>query len=364
MEGDTVLYRVDTATGQLTAIGDPGIDRIMDFAFDSAGVMWATTANELYTVDKSTGVSQHVASITGVDTATGDPSAEIMGIMFDDHDVLYATAFIEGSPLFTIDTKTGAATVAAQLSLSFPHGGAIYTAPQAGNIYTTYNLGQNLGVLNVITGQFRDVGSYSLPEATGLSATAFSPDGALYGMLQGFFERGGMSQLVSIAPRTGKVTPIGFYSPLNAVGFDFAPDGTAYVAGFTNPDLGMEGDTILYSIDTTTGQFTAIGDTGVERIMDLAFDSAGVMWATTANELYTIDPSTGVSHHVTSITGVDTVTNDPAAEIMGIMFDEHNVLYATAFIEGSPLFIIDTTTGVATVAVNPGLSFPHGGAMR
>jgi hypothetical protein len=364
MEGDTILYRVDTGTGQLTAIGDTGINRIMDFAFDSAGVMWATTANELYTVDPSTGVSQHIADITGIDTATGDPSAEIMGIMFDDHDVLYATAFIEGSPLFSIDTETGTATVAAQPSLSSPHGGAIYSAPQAGNIYTTYNLGQNLGVLNVITGQFREVGSYSLPEATGLSATAFSPDGALYGMLQGFFERGGMSQLVSIDPRTGQVTPVGFYNPLNAVGFDFAPDGTAYVAGFTNPDLGMKGNTILYSINTATGQLTAIGDTGVERIMDFAFDSAGVMWATTANELYTIDPSTGTSHHVTSITGVDTATNDPTAEIMGIMFDEQDVLYATAFIEGSPLFTIDTATGVATVLAEPGLSFPHGGTMK
>jgi hypothetical protein len=60
---------------------------------------------------------------------------------------------------------------------------------------------------------------------------------------------------------------------------------------------------------------------------------------------------------------VDTATNDPDAEIMGIMFDEHDVLYATAFIEGSPLFTIDTTTGVASVVANPGLSFPHGGAM-
>jgi hypothetical protein len=363
MEGDTVLYLVDTATGQLTAIGDTGIHRIMDFAFDSAGIMWATTNNELYTVDTNTGLSQHVAHITGVNTATGNPAAQIMGIMFDDQDVLYATAFIRRSPLFTIDTETGATTVAAQVSLSFPHGGAIYTTPQAGNIYTTYNLGQNLGVLNVSTGQFRDVGSYRLPEATGLSATAFGHDGGLYGMLQGFFERGGMSQLVSIDPGTGKVTPIGFYNPLNAVGFDFAPDGTAYVAGFTNPDLGMEGNTILYRINTASGQLTAIGDTGVDRIMDFAFDSAGVMWATTANELYTIDPSTGTSQHVVSITGIDTATNDPTAEIMGIMFDENDVLYATAFIEGSPMFTIDTNSGHATVVAQLEIYFPHGGAI-
>lgn len=98
--------------------------------------------------------------------------------------------------------------------------------------------------------------------------------------------------------------------------------------------------------------------------MDFAFDSSGTMWATTANELYTIDTTIGVSQHIASITGVDMATNDPDVEIMGIMFDEHDILYATAFIEGSPLFKTDTTTGVAMVVAKPGLSFPHGGATK
>jgi hypothetical protein len=363
MEGDPNLYTIDTTTGQLAPLGSTGVDRIMDFAFDSAGTMWATTANELYVIDQTTGAAQHVASITGVEDATGDPAAEIMGLMFDEHDVLYATAFIEGSPLFTIDTVTGHAAVAAELSLSFPHGGAIKNPRPAKKVYTTYNLGQNFGILDVVTGEFTEVGSYRLPASTGISATAFSPNGALYGMVQGFFARGGMSQLVSINPQTGQATPIGYANPINAVGFDFGPDGTAYVAGFENPDMGMEGDPNLYSIDITTGQLTPIGNTGVDRIMDFAFDSAGTMWATTANELYVIDQTSGAALHVASITGVEAATGDPAAEIMGIMFDERDVLYATAFIEGSPLFTIDTTTGAATVVADLGLSFPHGGAM-
>lgn len=84
-------------------IGNTGINKIMDFAFDSAATTWATTGNELYIIDSSTGASAHVASITGVDTATNDPNAEIMDIMFGENDVLYATAFMDGSPLFTID---------------------------------------------------------------------------------------------------------------------------------------------------------------------------------------------------------------------------------------------------------------------
>jgi hypothetical protein len=364
MEGDPNLYSIDTATGELTAIGSTGVDRIMDFAFDSSGTMWATTGNELYVIDTGTGAARHAARITGVATATGDPAAEIMGIMFDEHDVLYATAFIEGSALFTIDTATGHAEAVAQPGLSFPHGGAINRKPSAGEVYTTYGFGQNLGALNVLTGEFRGVGSYELPESTGMSATAFSPDGTLYGVVQGFFARGGMSQLVLIDRQSAKATPVGFANSINAVAFDFGPDGTAYVAGFENPALGMEGDPNLYSIDTTTGALTAIGNTGVDRIMDFAFDSSGEMWATTANELYVIDTGTGAAQHVVSITGVEAATGDPAAEIMGIMFGEDDVLYATAFIEGSPLWTIDTTTGVATAQVDPGLSFPHGGAME
>ncbi|MHC4145324.1 MAG: hypothetical protein ACYSUD_11150, partial [Planctomycetota bacterium] len=63
------------------------------------------------------------------------------------------------------------------------------------------------------------------------------------------------------------------------------------------------------------------------------------------------------------ITGLDAAMTDPAASIMGIMFDENDVLYATAFslIENSPLFIIDTVTGQATVAAQPEIPIPHGG---
>jgi hypothetical protein len=60
---------------------------------------------------------------------------------------------------------------------------------------------------------------------------------------------------------------------------------------------------------------------------------------------------------------------DPNAEVMGIMVDEFDVLYATALslspeyilVENSPLFIIDTVTGQATVVAEPVLSIAHGG---
>jgi hypothetical protein len=166
-----------------------------------------------------------------------------------------------------------------------------------------------------------------------------------------------------------QATPVGFPNAINLVAFGVGPDGTAYVGGFNNPAGGWIGDSNLYHIDTTTGVLTLIGETGVDKLMDFAFDSSGTMWGTVANELYVIDTSTGAAQHAVTITGLDAVMIDPRAEIMGIMFDENDVLYATALslspeyllTENSPLFIIDTVTGQATVVAEPELSVAHGG---
>jgi hypothetical protein len=168
--------------------------------------------------------------------------------------------------------------------------------------------------------------------------------------------------------KTAEVTPVGFPNAINVVAFDIGPDGTAYVAGFNGPEK-WRGDSNLYSIDKTTGQLTLIGETGVDKLMDFTFDSSGTMWGTVENELYVIDTSTGASQHAVTITGLDAVMIDPNAEVMGIMFDEFDVLYATALslspeyilVENSPLFIIDTVTGQATVVAQPILSIAHGG---
>jgi outer membrane protein assembly factor BamB len=342
----------------------------MDFAIDSSGTMWGTVGhniadNELYVIDTSTGAAQHAATITGVDAAMTDPNTAIMGIMFDENDVLYATAWslIESSPLFIVDTVTGQATVVAQMEMSMPHGAA-YEATvaeqTAGKIYTPHSRAQRLGVLDTVTGTFTDVGSFELPESVIIPAMAFGIDGTLYGLAnrKGTETKSGLSQLVVVDRVTAQVTPVGFPNAIMLIAFDIGPDGTAYVAG-------RIGDPNLYSIDTTTGELTLIGDTGFvdEYLMDFTFDSSGTMWGTVANELYVIDTITGAAQHAVTITGLDAAMTDPAASIMGIMFDENDVLYATAFslIENSPLFIIDTVTGQATVAAQPEIPIPHGG---
>jgi len=193
---------------------------------------------------------------------------------------------------------------------------------------------------------------------------AVNADGRLCGLANRKGTPSGLSQLVTIDRATAQVTPVGFPNAINLLAFDIGPDGTAYAGGFNAPAGGWIGDPNLYSIDTSTGELTLIGETGVDKLMDFAFDSSGTLWGTVADELYVIDTSTGAAQHAVTITGLDAAMTDPNAEIMGIMFDENDVLYATAFsaIESSPLFTIDTATGRATVAARPEMSLPHGGA--
>jgi len=233
----------------------------------------------------------------------------------------------------------------------------------AAELYAPHSVHQRLGMFNTTTGIFADVGSFELPAATVIPALAIDADGTVYGLLDVVGTPTGLSQLVTIDPATARVRPVGFPNTINMLAFGIGPDGTAYVGGFNAPALGFTGDSNLYRIDKVTGQLTLIGDTGVDMLMDFAFDSRGTMWGTVGNELYVMDTDTGAAQHVVTITDVDAAMTDPNAEIMGIMFDESDVLYATAFsrIEDSPVFIIDVVTGQATVAATPGLSVTHGG---
>ena len=242
-------------------------------------------------------------------------------------------------------------------------------AALGGNIYTPHERHQRLGVIDTVTGTFTDVGSFELPESVLIPEMAVDIDGTLYGLVNRRGTPNGLSQLVIIDRATAQVTPVGFPNAINLMAFDISPDGTAYVAGFNAPAGGWIGDSNLYRIDTSTGVLTLIGDMGLDHLMDFAFDSSGTMWATADNELYVIDTSTGAAQHAVTITGVDAAMTDPNSAIMGIMFDENDVLYATAIslsaeyilVEDSPLFIIDTVTGQATVVAEPEISIAHGG---
>ncbi len=81
--------------------------------------MYATVGNDIWTVDTTTGASTLVGNFSGI------LSGGVMGIMFDENDTLFATAYVPNSPLYNIDLNTLSATVIGNTGFFFPHGGDI-----------------------------------------------------------------------------------------------------------------------------------------------------------------------------------------------------------------------------------------------
>jgi hypothetical protein len=183
------------------------------------------------------------------------------------------------------------------------------------------------------------------------------------------------SRLARVDFNTGAVTYIGPMHPLHFSGPEIGPDGVLYACGFEKPDqfTGAPvfcGDTYLYRFDKWTGEATPIGLTGitVDAVMDLAFDSRGRLWATTANKLFLLDTQTGHGTFVTDIKGVP--QDHPPLEVMTIAFNDADVLYGTAIIGfcsdycgPAPVMTIDVATGQATLIGDTGQMFNHGGDM-
>ena len=176
------------------------------------------------------------------------------------------------------------------------------------------------------------------------------------------------SQLARVDISSGEATLIGSSMGTFAVPLEVSDDGTMYTVGYLWP--GVIGDnTNLFTVNKTDGQLTEVGPTDVTRPMDLAFDSQGTLWLLSGgddgNHLYTLNQATGEATYESTIVGVEEAT-EPGAEVMGIMFDEHDTLLATAYYATnpdfvSPLFSVDPASGEATVIGSTGLVNPHGG---
>ncbi len=105
------IYTIDPGTGAATSValltGFPGIQNFFDIKFDNAGHTWVLSHNVLYTVNLSTGVVTSVGSI----------GFNVYALDFE-NGVLYS--FTTDGKILTIDTTTGAGTVAATETQTSP----------------------------------------------------------------------------------------------------------------------------------------------------------------------------------------------------------------------------------------------------
>jgi hypothetical protein len=226
--------------------------------------------------------------------------------------------------------------VGLSLCLSLPVGAAV--------MWTTASDGQALATIDSNTGAGTIIGPSN---AVNAYAAAFAPNGTLYTITNYTSSTG--RRLATFNTSTGQATPVSS-NQLGAISqflpLEITPAGTFY---------GGDWNGVFYTIIPATGVATAVGNMGFADVMDFALDNTGTLWATGQNQLWTVNPATGVGTFKATITG-------GPVYVMGIMFDSANQMFATDYnSSNSPLYKINTTTGVATGVGNTGFFQPHGG---
>ena len=222
-------------------------------------------------------------------------------------DMAYGVTLI-GNQLITVDTNTGAGTLVGPLDGGNvgPFGltgfnSQLYTfnsttdainqiSTSTGGVVASYNIG---------TGPVLGAGGLAFQSSTvGFLTTALDPNTFNYANnLYRFNLATGTSTLLTQTADT-----------LSALAF--SQSGTLYALGQ------LDGN--LYTIDTTTGAMTTVGNVGValgSTINSLAFSAGGTLYATLDDALYTINTTTGLA----------TAIGDPAmgtgfASVSGLAF--------------------------------------------
>ena len=221
--------------------------------------------------------------------------------------------------------------------------GTLFASTAAGGSGELYILNSSDGSVVQDVGPLNDVTGLNYP-ITGL---AFNPiSGVLYGSTGNSFEATA-GRLVTIDPATAQVTDVGSYNagPVNSSGKPATMADISFDSAGNLYGIGSIGGPQLYSINTSTGQATVIGSTGLTSTTGggLAVSSAGVFFGTpTASRFGTYDSTLG------TYTDIANPTKPAGGGYGGLAFDG-NILYGMNVGSGSPppthLVTIDTTTG-------------------
>jgi hypothetical protein len=154
---------------------------------------------------------------------------------------------------------------------------------------------------------------------------------------------------------------------LYIMGMTASRNGVLYAAGDfmpTSPTFNS-----LYTIDPNTGLARRIGSFGAgsamrDYIMSLSFDPSGRLFGASQRAIYRIDTTTGAATKVVDIKGTALVNG--VTRVMGLAFDQKGDLYACDFIPidalhptGSTIYSVDLATGRFTPLIRTGVAFVH-----
>jgi hypothetical protein len=152
--------------------------------------------------------------------------------------------------------------------------------------------------------------------------------------------------LLTVDRCTGLAAIVGPAQPkgLELAALAFGPDGILYGLNFD-----------LFTINTTTGEETLIGNHGGRRIAAADFDSSGILYGieltslNASQKLFIINPDTGSLEEVGTLT--ESATNDEILGVIGtIVFNANGNLIGSSFggPEGDIIFDIDPSNGTVS----------------
>lgn len=211
----------------------------------------------------------------------------------------------------------------------------------AQDVLITHGAGTRFGTIDTATAAGTDVGATGQTDGWGL---AIDVDNTIFTTYAGF---SGDAQLATIDASTGAIASTIGGLGVSLIAIEIDASGQLWGVGYN--------DQVLYRIDKSNASTTAVGSTGISIMMDLSFDSSGSLYATTGNVLYSLNLATGAPTFVATYTGI------ASGEVMSIMHDDTDRLFAAAYVADSPLYEIDPSTGAATTIGATGLNRPHGG---
>jgi DNA-binding beta-propeller fold protein YncE len=217
---------------------------------------------------------------------------------------------------------------------------ALLSTANATDIYASGRSGTSLVRIDSGTGSTSLVGDFGF---AGSYSTAFTPDGVLWTVTQS-----GTGSLARVNLATGTATPVGATGlSVSCMALASSPIGQLYAVDF---------DGKLYSGNKTTGHFDLVATTPVAMAMDLAFDSAGTLWAIetsqTPGAIWTINPVTGASQRISTLS---------VSGAMGLAIDSSDHFFVTDWVDTPNLYSLDPYTGVATPLGAVGYPRTHGG---
>jgi len=214
----------------------------------------------------------------------------------------------------------------------------------AAPILMTGNGGADLYSVDSTNGVSQLIGAFG-PKTTSTFTLSYAQNGVLYGIDAGAGWANGT--LETINPLTGAATLIGSGTGIgDMMAMAFSPNGTLYAGSWATNNL--------YTIDTTTGAATLVGSLGFGGIMDLDFDSHGVLYAL-ADNLYTVNQATGAGTLATTL---------PNGCLMGMAIDSSDHFFATDWCTNpTPLYSLDPTNGALKSLGNTGINLAMGGAI-